>query len=165
MEITNTDVFIDYYGKLRQRTLRVVACIPPKQLEWRYAVGKWTLGDIVRHLGAIERWMYGETLQGRPSRYAGCGRDLADGPEAVAAYLNHMHQETIAILRGFSDADLQAKCITPAGNPITRWKWMRAMTEHEIHHRGQLYTALGVLGVSTPPLFGLTAEEVAAKAE
>jgi uncharacterized damage-inducible protein DinB len=109
--------------------------------------------------------MYGETLQGYPSRYTGCGRDLADGPEAVAAYLNHMHEETIAILRGFSDADLQAKCITPAGNPITRWKWMRAMTEHEIHHRGQLYTALGVLGVSTPPLFGLTAEEVAAKAE
>ncbi|MBI1319409.1 MAG: DinB family protein [Candidatus Hydrogenedens sp.] len=165
MEISSAAVFIDYYGKLRQRTLKVVACIPPERIEWRYADGKWSLGDIVRHLGTIERWMYGETLQGEPSRYAGCGPELAEGYDAVVAYLTQMHEETLGILRGFSDDDLQAKCITPGDAPITRWKWMRAMTEHEIHHRGQLYTALGVLGVPTPPLFGLTAEEVAAKAD
>jgi len=35
------------------------------------------------------------------------------------------------------------------------------MVEHEIHHRGQLYTYLGLLGVPTPPLYGLTAEQAA----
>ena len=47
-----------------------------------------------------------------------------------------------------------------AGVPITKWKWLRAMVEHEIHHRGQLYLYLGLLGVTTPPLYGLTSEEV-----
>lgn len=30
----------------------------------------------------------------------------------------------------------------------------------ELHHRGQIYLMLGMLGVETPPLYGLTEEEV-----
>jgi uncharacterized damage-inducible protein DinB len=56
--------------------------------------------------------------------------------------------------------DLNGKCLTPDGKPITVWKWLRAMVEHEIHHRGQLYTYLAILSVPTPPLYGLTSEEV-----
>jgi len=32
--------------------------------------------------------------------------------------------------------------------------------EHEVHHRGQIYLMLGMLGIPTPPLYGLTSEEV-----
>ena len=34
------------------------------------------------------------------------------------------------------------------------------MVEHEVHHRGQIYLMLNMLGVATPPLFGLTSEQV-----
>jgi uncharacterized damage-inducible protein DinB len=34
------------------------------------------------------------------------------------------------------------------------------MIEHEIHHRGQLYLMLGMLGVKTPSLYGLTEEQL-----
>ena len=34
------------------------------------------------------------------------------------------------------------------------------MVEHEVHHRGQIYVYLGMLEVKTPPLFGLTSEEL-----
>lgn len=161
MEINTIEGFLDYYEKVRGRTRKVVVCIPPDQIESSYAEGKWTLGDLVRHIAAIERWMYGETLQGKPTLYAGCGSDLAEGYDAVLAYFDAMHEETVAIFRSFSDADLTEKCTTPAEMPITRWKWMRALIEHEIHHRGQIYTVLGLLGLETPPLYGLTSEEVA----
>lgn len=36
----------------------------------------------------------------------------------------------------------------------------RVVVEHEVHHRGQLYLMLRLLGVETPPLYGLTSEEV-----
>lgn len=163
LEITSTASFLEYYKKIRERTRRVVRIIPPDRVDWTYRAGKWTLGDLVRHIAAIERWMYGETLSNRPSRYAGCGRDLADGYEAVLAYFDRMHTETVEIISGFSDASLNEKCTTPAGSPITRSKWMRALVEHEIHHRGQIYTYLGMLDVPTPPLYGLTSEEVAAR--
>jgi uncharacterized damage-inducible protein DinB len=37
------------------------------------------------------------------------------------------------------------------------------MLEHEAHHRGQIYLMLSMRGVSTPPLYGLTEEEVRAR--
>ena len=37
---------------------------------------------------------------------------------------------------------------------------LRALVEHEIHHRGQIYTLLGLIGVATPPLYGLTERQV-----
>ena len=46
------------------------------------------------------------------------------------------------------------------GASLATWKWLRAMVEHEIHHRGQIYLMLGLIGVPTPPLYGLTSEEV-----
>jgi uncharacterized damage-inducible protein DinB len=37
------------------------------------------------------------------------------------------------------------------------------MVEHEVHHRGQLYLYLSMLGFETPPLYGMTSEEVIEK--
>jgi uncharacterized damage-inducible protein DinB len=33
-----------------------------------------------------------------------------------------------------------------------------------VHHRGELYAYLGLLGVTVPPLYGLTSEELRARA-
>jgi uncharacterized damage-inducible protein DinB len=112
------------------------------------------------HLGAIERFMYAENAQRRPSLYPGHGRELADGVEAVRGFFERCHAESMAIFGRLSDSDLQEKCVTPAGASIAVGKWLRLMVEHEIHHRGQLYMALGMLGVATPPIYGLTSEQV-----
>jgi uncharacterized damage-inducible protein DinB len=105
--------------------------------------------------------MFAETVTGRPSRYPGHGRELADGAAAVRTYFRDRREESLEIFRGLCDDDLQRRCTTPAGAEITTWKWLRAMVEHEVHHRGQLYFMLGGLGVPTPPLYGLTSEQVA----
>jgi uncharacterized damage-inducible protein DinB len=163
METRSVAQFLDYWANLRARTRRVVECIPPERLEWTHREGAFTFGDLVRHLATIQRYMYAETVAGRPSRYPGCGRDLADGYDAVLAYSDQLDQEAKAIIGGLSDADLLRKCQTPAGTPITTWKWLRAMCEHEAHHRGQIYLMLGMVGIVPPPLFGLTSEEVRAR--
>jgi uncharacterized damage-inducible protein DinB len=163
MENSSPREFIDYYEKVRQRTLRVIACIPPDKYDWRYAEGKFSFADIIRHLGAIERYMWAENAQLKPSRYSGHGRDLADGPENVLEYFDRMHRESMEIFGHLSAEDLQKKCVTPGGSPITVWKWLRAMVEHEVHHRAQIYIYLGMLGIATPPIYGLTSEEVKAR--
>jgi uncharacterized damage-inducible protein DinB len=150
----------DYFEKVRGRTRRVADCIPPERVEWTWAPGKFTLGDILRHLAGIERDMYAENALGRPSRYAGHGREHADGLEAVRSYLERCHTESMEIFRGLSDEDLDRLCETPGGAKLPVGKWLRLMIEHEIHHRGQLYMALGLLGVPTPPIYGLTSEQV-----
>ena len=157
--------FLDYLGSVHGRTRRVVTLIPPDALEWAPAPGKFTFGDLVRHLAGIERWMYAETVHGRPSRYQGHGRDLADGPAATLAYYDRLHAESRALFAALDDAALDRRATTPAGAPITTWKWLRAMLEHEAHHRGQLYLMLALRDVATPPLYGLTSEEVRARSQ
>ncbi len=104
--------------------------------------------------------MFGENVQGNDSRYPGHGRELAEGYDNVMRYFEDMHAEAMDIFAGLTDADLETKCTTPGSVSMSKWKWLRAMVEHETHHRGQIYLMLGMLGVETPPLYGLTSEEV-----
>jgi uncharacterized damage-inducible protein DinB len=165
MEIQRSDLFLDYLDKVHQRTMRVVRCVPPEKLDWSFREGKFTLGDLLRHMAAIERYMFAETIQNKPSRYSGCGKELADGFEPVIIFMERMHRETVEIISRLSAADLTRKCHTPDGGAITVWKWLRSMVEHEIHHRGQIYTYLAILDVPTPPLYGLTSEQVRDRSE
>src|SRR5271165_1816380 len=160
MQIQDLNVFLEYLEKVHQRTVRVVSCIPADKLEWSFREGKFTLGDLVRHIAAIERYMFAETIRGQASRYAGCGRELADGYEEVMRFRETLHTQTVEILSRLRDEGLEEKCTTPDGAKITKWKWLRLMTEHEIHHRGQIYLYLAMVEVPTPPIYGLTSEEV-----
>ena len=160
MEIKTIGPFLDYYEKIRQRTLKVINCIPPDHMDWTYQEGKFTFADLIRHIASIERYMYAENAQQKPSRYPGHGKELADGYENVLAYLNQTHKESMEIFSRLSDEDLQRKCKTPGDAEITVWKWLRAMVEHEIHHRGQIYIYLSMINVSASPIYGLTSEEV-----
>ena len=76
--------------------------------------------------------------------------------------MDRLHQETVEIFSRITPEDLNKKCTTPSGSPVTVWKLLRALVEHEIHHRGQIYTYLGMLSVAVPPLYGLTEPQVRA---
>jgi uncharacterized damage-inducible protein DinB len=160
MVIQHIDSFLEYYERVRERTRKLVVLIPPEHLEWTYREGRFSIGDLVRHIAAIERWLYAENAEGRPSKYAGCGLELTEGYESMLDYFDEMHRQSVAIFQKMTPETLQAKIQTPAGQPITCWKWLRALVEHEIHHSGQLYVYLNMLDVKTPPLYGLTAEQV-----
>lgn len=165
MHIDNIDDFLPYYEGVRRRTRAVAECIPEGRLEWSPGEGRFTAGDVVRHIAAAERWMWAENVQGLPSRYPGHGPELAATKEEVLALFDRLHSEAIGIISRLTPADLRTKCSTVGGVEITVWKWLRLMVEHEIHHRGQLYEILGCLGVETPPLYGLTEPEVRARSE
>jgi uncharacterized damage-inducible protein DinB len=160
MEITRLHPFLDYLDRVHERTRRIVLLIPEGDLEWSPARGKFSFGDIVRHVAGIERFMYAETVHGRPSAYPGHEQSLAPGLNATLTYYDRLHRDARALFAELTDARLAEKCTTPAGTPITVGKWLRAMIEHESHHRGQLYLMLGMRGIPTPPIYGLTSEEV-----
>ena len=163
MEITRVGPFLDYLDRVHERTRRIVQLIGDDDLEWEAAPGRMTPGELVRHLAGIERYMYAENVHGRAARYPGHDRRIADGRAATLEYYDRLHGEARELFASLTDARLGEKCLTPAGTPITVGKWLRAMIEHEAHHRGQLYFIFGLRGVPTPPIYGLTAEEVRAR--
>lgn len=159
MEIRDITEFLSYFDKVHQRTMNVVRAIPPDKVDWRFREGKFTLGDLVRHIAAANRYLFVEVARGRPSAYAGCGKDLAATYDEIIAFAERLHGEDVEILSGLTPDQLSRKCTTPGGS-ITSWKWLRSMVEHEAHHRGQIYIYLSLMEVSSPPVYGLTSEQV-----
>ncbi|MDE3002704.1 MAG: DinB family protein [Gemmatimonadota bacterium] len=160
MEFSEISPFLEYFERVRGRTRAVAECVPEEHLEWRPAEGRFSPGDLIRHVAAAERWMWGENVQFRPSRYPGHGPELASGKQAVLAYMDQAHAETVAILSTLEPEQLDLRCETVGGIEMRVWKWLRLMVEHQIHHRGQLYELLGQIGVEVPPLYGLTEPQV-----
>jgi uncharacterized damage-inducible protein DinB len=160
MEITTIGPFLKYFDNIRERTMRVAQRVPPDKIDWTYAPGKFTLGDLLRHLAVTERFMFAENIQNRQSRYTSHGPEFAADYDSVIELMKRLHAESMAIFAKLTDEDLRRKCPTPGGADLQTAKWLRAMVEHEVHHRGQIYLYLGMLGVPTPPLYGLTSEEV-----
>jgi uncharacterized damage-inducible protein DinB len=156
---------IDYIDRVRQRTIRVVACVPADRVDWTYRSGKFTFGDLMRHLAAIERWMFAENAMLRPSIYPGHGPDLAAAYDDIVSYMKRMHTESMSIFRSLTPGQLDAKCTTPAGVQLRVSVWLRSMIEHEVHHRGQIYLYCSILDIPTPPLYGLTEEQAKERSE
>jgi uncharacterized damage-inducible protein DinB len=152
--------FLEYYEGVRKRTNRLLKSIPQEHFEFAYKQGKFTIADQIRHIAAIERLMFAETVSGRKSLYLGCGNDLANGYENVLNYFHKAHDETLKIIEELTDDDLQKNCFTPTGVEINIKKWLLFLAEHEIHHRAELYIYLNMLNVKTPPMYGLTAEQL-----
>jgi uncharacterized damage-inducible protein DinB len=159
-----TEDFLKRFEGVRERTRRVARCIPEDNVEWAPRPGMFTLGDLVRHIAVVERRIWAETVNGRPASYTTHGRELADGRDAVLEFLDRMHTEAVALFRQMAPGMMDEKCMTPGGVAMTTWKWLQLMVEHEIHHRGQIYVYLAQLGVNTPALYGMTSEEVRARA-
>ena len=150
--------FLDYFEKVRGRTMRVAAVIPEDAFETSPIGSGFTFGDLLRHLAGIEREMYAENAAGRPSLYS--GHDAVRGKAATLAHVERLHSDAMEVFRSIGNEGMLRPCTTPGGASMATWKWLRLMIEHEAHHRGQIYTYLQVLGVPAPPLYGLTSEEV-----
>jgi uncharacterized damage-inducible protein DinB len=67
MELRSIEPFIEYFEKVRARTMKVVKCIPPDKLEHSVGEGRFTLGDFARHLAVVERHTWAECVQGKPA--------------------------------------------------------------------------------------------------
>ena len=160
MEFNEIGSFLGYHESVRRRTRAVAEHIPEEHLEWRPAEGRFSPGDLIRHIAGAERWMWAENALLRPSRYPGHGPELASGKGAVLDYMDRLHTETVEILTALTPEHLELRCETVGGAEMRVWKWLRLMVEHEVHHRGQLYELLGQLGVDVPPLYGLTEPQV-----
>ena len=160
MIIERVHDFLPYFERVRGRTLRVAEAVPVDRMEWRPRPDRFSAGDLLRHIAATERWMWAENVQGRPSRYPGHERALLEDGESVLAFMARLHADAVQLFSTLTPDELTQRCPTVGGVELTTWKWLRAMIEHEIHHRGQLYSVLGQMEVEAPALYGLTEREV-----
>lgn len=118
MEPFSVKSFFNYLDSVRARTNRLIQVIPPASLDFAYMPGKFTIGDQIRHIATIERYLFAEVIAGRKSAYNGCGKELADGYTDVLNFFNELHRESLQIFNSLHDEDMNRKCMTPGNVEI-----------------------------------------------
>lgn len=138
----------------RQTILDAVKSLTMEQLDYLHDANANTIGALILHLGATDKFYQINTFEGRqefndaekkiwevPMNLGEQGRKQIKGKE-VTYYLdmiNEVRQKTIAELKKRDDKWLLA--VDPAWSreqPLnTYWKWFH-VCEHESNHRGQI---------------------------
>jgi uncharacterized damage-inducible protein DinB len=154
--------FIDYFSGVRRRTLNFAGAIPPASLDWSPKEGEFTCADLLRHIAAGEKMFVGVVTQGR-WKYDGHAGDQQSLDELLAL-LDRTHTQATQALVALPDTELDQPRPSLVGDrPLKAWRWLMAMSEHEIHHRSQLAMYLMLLGVTPPHIFGLGVEDIIAR--
>lgn len=152
--------YLPYLERIRERTLLAIDRIPPEQFHWSPRAGEFTIGDLVRHIASAEP-MFIDASFGIGWRYQGHGAEQwGDTLEAARKKLDDVHQECIRRLKNADNDVLFSKQPDLAGNPISAWRILMLLIEHEIHHRSQLDCYLMLLGVEPPQVFGVKMESL-----
>lgn len=160
MEINDIESFIKYFDNIRKRTAKVLNCIPEDKIDWSPKQGKMTFGDIITHLALSERYLFVGIAKYDKNDYSGFDHANVKGYKSIMEFIEESHKESMTLLHSIENSELNKKVTTPDGVKITMWKLLRAMVEHEIHHRGTIYSNLSLLDIKTPPIFGLEEQEV-----
>jgi len=161
--IQSTVDFIKYFDSIRRRTMNYIRVVPADRLDWSPKPGEFTCADILRHIVEAEKMFVRVAMEGR-WKYDGHESDKKQSLEELIALLETTHLEAMDKLKQFPDQDLNEPRFGPKGegHPLKAWRWLMAMTEHEIHHRSQLAVYLSLMGIQPPHIFGLGVEDLIA---
>jgi len=162
--IISIEAFLGYFAGVNRRAIRDVGMLPAAAETWKppegSGEGAWDIGAIVGHMAASRMFFAG----------AYCGEGWVARPWS---HVTATHDEWRAALEA-SAADFHGKVAgTPEpwlqrkvapleahDPPVSGWRLLMLMVEHDIHHRSQIDTYAGVMGWQVAHIFGRSAEEV-----
>lgn len=151
---TNLDPIIRTGDRIHAQTVSVLKVSPAASWDWKTCDSAMTLGALANHfylaeVGLIDALETGQ-FSSRPRP-----EPKSNAEDLVAAF-DEAHQRLNAVIAGLTEEQLREE-ITPFGEKygnMSRKTLVHSMHEHEIHHRGQIYVYLRMLGAPVPPLFG-----------
>ena len=163
----------DYFNMVHGVTIRAIATLADPDLDFRPRARARTTRELIFHIYAQEKLTAEAARDGRFTMEAANGSNPEDpvNAPAVAAlatvkdavtFANGCHEAAEAIFRAMSEQDVARPVESPMGT-YPAWQYFMFAYDEHWHHRGQLYLILGMVGVTTPPLYGLTSEEVRAR--
>ncbi|MBS1791629.1 MAG: DinB family protein [Acidobacteria bacterium] len=148
----NMDSFVSNWRRIHKQTTKIMAAAPNDKYDWKPCDSAMSLGELMNHLWIAEAGLVAAAKTGSfPKEMPPQIKDTA----ALIAAFDKTHEEAIATAKALTSEEL-AESVAPFGpdKAMSRMTLLHLTHEHEIHHRGQLYTYLRIAGCEVPPLFG-----------
>lgn len=143
----------DHLRQINGITMRAVAAIPKDQLDGRPVRDMRTPKELVVHLYTMLRYIAEGAKQGEIASYEEHERTAVGRiktSEDLLRYASECWNAADGAVRKFSDADCAAMVKTPWNVSFPGFVCINIIYDEHIHHRGQLYAYLRVMGVEPP---------------
>jgi uncharacterized damage-inducible protein DinB len=140
----------DHWRQVRTGLLQALDMIRDEQLRFVPREGLWSLGTVARHIANAEdgwfRYVATRELDGWPP----LDEEQTPTVTAVKGLLTEVHDRTESFLSSVDTSDVDRVVEAPWGARFSlRWIIWHVL-EHEIHHRGEIYLILGLMGMEAP---------------
>ena len=141
-----------HWRPVRSDLLQALDMLSDVLLLFVRAPGLWSLGRVGRHIAyALEGW-FRHVVTGELEAWPRCPDDDYASVQALKALLKEVHARTESCLETLGGPDLDRAVKTPRGEQLSlRWIIWHVL-EHEIHHRGEIFLMLGLMGLEAPQI-------------
>jgi uncharacterized damage-inducible protein DinB len=145
----NAKELFGHWTEVRAGLLAALDKLTDAQLDFKPAPNLWSLREVVVHVaGTEDGWLRHYTA----NRWHENAPQAADYPTiaSLKELLAQQHAITEAQFAGDADAALAQECSLPWGAQTTMGWAVWHVLEHEIHHRGEVFLMLGLMGMEAP---------------
>ncbi len=163
--VASLKTIIENLARAQQKLMRAANAVPADQWKTRPEEGRWSAGELVAHLGAVEKAILSRTnkvLQKPPKPVPFYKRfhvpmmiverrvirrkapsavepQMVGEKEEMLAELRHVRERTLAFIEETMERDLSKYRMPHAflGN-LNAYDWMQFIASHEIRHMKQM---------------------------
>lgn len=148
MSNPDTERFVSNWNRIHKDTSRVLRAAPDDKLDWRPKGDMFTMRELIGHIPQAEVVLVRSAL-------AGCDQkvpfDSSRSADEIASAFDSQHEELVSEVSKLT-AEQWREEVEFHGRRLRRGVLLSFVTEHEIHHRGQLYTYYRLAGIEPPNL-------------
>lgn len=143
--------FFDHWNKVWRDLQRAVSMLKDDHLSFRPAERYHrTVEDILLHIIDVEKFWIHDVIQKGSLTTAAEGKDRPKKVNEIQAEMEAVHRRTMEIMATLPVEDFNRIVQVPRdGTPKLGWILWHVF-EQQIHHRGELYLCLSLLGMDRP---------------
>jgi uncharacterized damage-inducible protein DinB len=149
----NARQLFGHWVVVRRDLLRALDQLADEQLDFVPREGLWSLGTVARHIANAEegwfRYAITRELDVWPPRYSA---DACPTVASIKQLLAEVHARTEAYLETLAAEQLDEALQMPWGAELSRREIIWHVLEHEVHHRGEIFLMLGLMGMEAPDI-------------
>lgn len=148
MSSPDTERFIGNWNRIHKDTSRVLRAAPDDKLDWRPKEDMFTMRELVGHIPQAELVLVRSALAGSTQKIP---FDFSRSAEEMAGAFDTQHEELAREVSNLTQEQWREE-VEFHGRRMRRGVLLSFVTEHEIHHRGQLYIYYRLAGIEPPNL-------------
>jgi len=146
----SADELLKHWRTVRRGLFLALDQVGDEQLAFVPREGMWSLGTVARHIANTEEGWFRYVATREMDEWPPFVEEEPATVESIKSLLAEAHDRTEAYFGTLDEADLDGAISAPWGETLTlRWILWHVL-EHEIHHRGEIFLMLGLMGMEAP---------------